>query len=41
MPMSQTWSYSHTYIRITYRCERIKCGLARTHIPESHIDATY
>ncbi|KHF99310.1 hypothetical protein F383_38412 [Gossypium arboreum] len=39
MPLSQTRSYSHTYIGITYRCQRIKCGLTRTHISKSHIDA--
>ncbi|KHG19532.1 hypothetical protein F383_25895 [Gossypium arboreum] len=37
MPLSQTGSYSHTYIRITYRCQRIKCGLTCTHISESYI----
>ncbi|KHG13271.1 hypothetical protein F383_17503 [Gossypium arboreum] len=39
MPLSQTGSYSHTYIRITYRCQRNKRGHTRTHILESHIDA--
>ncbi|KHG04767.1 hypothetical protein F383_28618 [Gossypium arboreum] len=39
MPKSQTWSYSHIYIEITYRYQRIKCGLTCTHISESHIDA--
>ncbi|KHG13459.1 hypothetical protein F383_18595 [Gossypium arboreum] len=39
MPLSQTRSYSHTYNKITYRCQRIKRGLTRTHITESHIDA--
>ncbi|KHG05070.1 hypothetical protein F383_31387 [Gossypium arboreum] len=37
MPLSQTGSYSHTYIRITYRCQRIKCGFTRTHISESYV----
>ncbi|KHG10734.1 hypothetical protein F383_13290 [Gossypium arboreum] len=32
MPLSQIGSYSHTYIGITYRCQRIKHGLTRTHI---------
>ncbi|KHG29166.1 hypothetical protein F383_35888 [Gossypium arboreum] len=39
MPLSQTGFYSHTYIGITYRCQRIKRGLTRTHISKSHIDA--
>ncbi|KHF98925.1 hypothetical protein F383_38030 [Gossypium arboreum] len=39
MPLSQTGSYLHTYIEVTYRCQRIKRGLTRTHISESHIDA--
>ncbi|KHG10793.1 hypothetical protein F383_10098 [Gossypium arboreum] len=39
MPLSQTGSYSYTYNGITYRCQRIKHGLTRTHISESHIDA--
>ncbi|KHG14774.1 hypothetical protein F383_18062 [Gossypium arboreum] len=39
MPLSQTGSYSHTYMRVTYRCQRTKRGLTRTHISESHIDA--
>ncbi|KHG29830.1 putative acyl-activating enzyme 2 [Gossypium arboreum] len=39
MPLSQTGSYSHTYIEVTYRCQRIKRGLTRTHISKSHIDA--
>ncbi|KHG13765.1 hypothetical protein F383_17225 [Gossypium arboreum] len=38
MPVSQIGSYSHTYIRITYRCRRIKRDLTGTHISESHID---
>ncbi|KHG23149.1 hypothetical protein F383_05971 [Gossypium arboreum] len=32
MSMSQIGSYSHTYIGVTYRCQRIKRGLTRTHI---------
>ncbi|KHG11155.1 hypothetical protein F383_13944 [Gossypium arboreum] len=32
MPLSQTGSYSHTYIGVTYPCQRIKRGLTRTHI---------
>ncbi|KHG10600.1 Valine--tRNA ligase [Gossypium arboreum] len=32
MPLSQTGSYSDTYIKITYRCQRIKRSLTRTHI---------
>ncbi|KHG12746.1 hypothetical protein F383_17767 [Gossypium arboreum] len=32
MPLSQIGSYSHTYIKITYRCQRIKCGLTSTQI---------
>ncbi|KHG19001.1 hypothetical protein F383_26281 [Gossypium arboreum] len=32
MPLSQTGSYSYTYIGGTYRCQRIKRGLTRTHI---------
>ncbi|KHF97591.1 hypothetical protein F383_37206 [Gossypium arboreum] len=39
MPLSQTGSYSNTYIRITYQCQRIKRGLTCTHLSESHIDA--
>ncbi|KHG14900.1 hypothetical protein F383_17545 [Gossypium arboreum] len=30
---------SHTYIRVTYRCQHMKRGLTHTHISESHIDA--
>ncbi|KHG27699.1 hypothetical protein F383_11040 [Gossypium arboreum] len=43
MPLSQTGSYSHTYIEVTYRCQRIKCGLTRTHIsiPWSYSHITY
>ncbi|KHG23329.1 hypothetical protein F383_28722 [Gossypium arboreum] len=37
MPLSQTGSYSHTYIGVTYRCQRIKRGLTRTHISESYV----
>ncbi|KHG19609.1 hypothetical protein F383_24630 [Gossypium arboreum] len=32
MPLSQTGSYSHTYIGIVYRCQHIKRGLTRAHI---------
>ncbi|KHG06167.1 Cutinase transcription factor 1 alpha [Gossypium arboreum] len=39
MPLSQTGSYSHTYNGVTYRRQRIKRGLTRTHITKSHIDA--
>ncbi|KHG28332.1 Erythropoietin [Gossypium arboreum] len=39
MPLPQTGSYSYTYIGVIYRCQRIKRGLTRTHILESHIDA--
>ncbi|KHG29595.1 hypothetical protein F383_14047 [Gossypium arboreum] len=39
MPLSQTGSYLHTCNRITYRRQRIKCGLTCTHITGSHIDA--
>ncbi|KHG25405.1 hypothetical protein F383_31834 [Gossypium arboreum] len=37
------WSYSHTYIGITYRCQRIKRGLTCTHIsmPWSYSHITY
>ncbi|KHF97523.1 hypothetical protein F383_36836 [Gossypium arboreum] len=31
------WFYPHTYTKITYRCQCIKCGLARTHISESYV----
>ncbi|KHF98143.1 hypothetical protein F383_04984 [Gossypium arboreum] len=37
MPLSQTGSYSHTYIGATNRCQRIKRGLTRTHISKSYI----
>ncbi|KHG11628.1 hypothetical protein F383_13562 [Gossypium arboreum] len=37
MPLSQTGSYSHTYIGVTYRCQLIKRGLTRTHISESYV----
>ncbi|KHG07642.1 hypothetical protein F383_34096 [Gossypium arboreum] len=37
MPLFQTGSSSHTYIGVTYRCQRIKCGLTRTHISESYV----
>ncbi|KHG26719.1 Zinc finger protein [Gossypium arboreum] len=37
MPLSQTRSYSHTYIGVTYQCQSIKCGLTRTHISESYV----
>ncbi|KHG05642.1 hypothetical protein F383_30731 [Gossypium arboreum] len=37
MVLSQTGSYSHTYIEVTCRCQRIKCGLTRTHISESYV----
>ncbi|KHG08846.1 hypothetical protein F383_36080 [Gossypium arboreum] len=39
MPLPQTGSYSHTYIGITYRCQRIKRGLTHIHTSESHINA--
>ncbi|KHF98654.1 AP-1 complex subunit beta [Gossypium arboreum] len=39
MLLSQIGSYSYTYDGITYRCQRIKHGLTRTHISESLIDA--
>ncbi|KHG27939.1 hypothetical protein F383_33986 [Gossypium arboreum] len=32
MPTYKTWTYSHTYIGITYQCQRIKCGLTRAYI---------
>ncbi|KHG21948.1 hypothetical protein F383_09246 [Gossypium arboreum] len=43
MLLSQTRSYSHTYIGITYRCQLIKRGLTRTHIsmPWSSSNITY
>ncbi|KHG23111.1 hypothetical protein F383_28907 [Gossypium arboreum] len=41
MPTSHTWSYWHTYIGVTYPCQRIKRGLTRTHISVSYIDASY
>ncbi|KHG25558.1 hypothetical protein F383_32089 [Gossypium arboreum] len=37
MPLSQIGSYSHTYIRVTYRCQCIKRDLTRTHISESYV----
>ncbi|KHG16555.1 hypothetical protein F383_09090 [Gossypium arboreum] len=37
MPTYKMWSYSHTYIEVTYRCQRIKHGLTRTHISESYV----
>ncbi|KHG09176.1 hypothetical protein F383_36473 [Gossypium arboreum] len=37
MPLSQRGSYSHTYSGVTYRCQRIKPGLSRTHISESYV----
>ncbi|KHG15322.1 hypothetical protein F383_20044 [Gossypium arboreum] len=37
MPLSQTGSYSHTYIRVTYRWQRIISGLTHTHISESYV----
>ncbi|KHF99492.1 hypothetical protein F383_38547 [Gossypium arboreum] len=37
MPLSQTGSSSHTYIRVTYRCHRIKRGLTRTQISKSYV----
>ncbi|KHG08057.1 Proline dehydrogenase 1, mitochondrial [Gossypium arboreum] len=37
MPLSQAGSYLHTYIGITYRCQRIKHDLTRTHISESYV----
>ncbi|KHG08300.1 hypothetical protein F383_14791 [Gossypium arboreum] len=39
MPLSYVGSYSHTYIGVTYRCQRVKCSLTCTHISKSHIDA--
>ncbi|KHG26492.1 hypothetical protein F383_09758 [Gossypium arboreum] len=39
MPLSQTGFYSHTYIGVTYRCQRIKRGLTHTHISESYVMA--
>ncbi|KHG22588.1 hypothetical protein F383_29337 [Gossypium arboreum] len=43
MPLSQTGSYSHTFIEITYRCQHIKRGLTCTHIsiPWSYSHITY
>ncbi|KHG17713.1 hypothetical protein F383_23613 [Gossypium arboreum] len=37
MPLSQIGSYSHTYIGVTYRCQRIKRGLSHAHISESYV----
>ncbi|KHG21764.1 hypothetical protein F383_26968 [Gossypium arboreum] len=37
MPTYKTWSYSHTYIEVTYRCQRIKGGLTHTHVLESYV----
>ncbi|KHG20684.1 hypothetical protein F383_25367 [Gossypium arboreum] len=37
MPTSQTWSYLHTYIKITYQCQCIKRGLTRTDISEYYV----
>ncbi|KHG15121.1 hypothetical protein F383_19834 [Gossypium arboreum] len=37
MPPFQTGSYSHTYIRVTYRCQCIKRSLTHTHISESYV----
>ncbi|KHG17529.1 hypothetical protein F383_23524 [Gossypium arboreum] len=37
MSTYKTWSYSHTYIGVTYRCQRIKRGLTRTHISKSYV----
>ncbi|KHG19702.1 hypothetical protein F383_25711 [Gossypium arboreum] len=37
MPLSQTGSYLHTYIGVTYRCQRIKHSLTHTHISESYV----
>ncbi|KHG09200.1 hypothetical protein F383_36520 [Gossypium arboreum] len=37
MPTYLTWSYSHTYIEVTKRCQRIKRGLTRTHISETYV----
>ncbi|KHG27018.1 hypothetical protein F383_33213 [Gossypium arboreum] len=37
MPLSQIGSYSHTYIEVTYRCQRIKRSLTYTHISESYV----
>ncbi|KHG12452.1 hypothetical protein F383_16878 [Gossypium arboreum] len=37
MPLSQTGSYSHTYIGITYQCQCIKRGLTRILISESYV----
>ncbi|KHG28941.1 hypothetical protein F383_15596 [Gossypium arboreum] len=36
MPLSQTGSYSHTYIKVTYRCQRTKVVLL-AHIYQNHI----
>ncbi|KHG18137.1 hypothetical protein F383_09599 [Gossypium arboreum] len=43
MPPSQIGFYSHTYIGVTYRCQRIKRDLTRTHIsmPWSYLHITY
>ncbi|KHG05134.1 hypothetical protein F383_31520 [Gossypium arboreum] len=37
MPLSQTGSYTHTYIGVTYQCKRIQCSLTRTNISESYV----
>ncbi|KHG24652.1 hypothetical protein F383_31035 [Gossypium arboreum] len=37
MPLSHTGSYWHTYIEVTYRRQRIKRGLTRTHISEPYV----
>ncbi|KHG12879.1 hypothetical protein F383_07291 [Gossypium arboreum] len=37
MPTYKTWSYSHTYIDVTYQCQPIKRGLTRTYISESYV----
>ncbi|KHG26989.1 hypothetical protein F383_00994 [Gossypium arboreum] len=37
MPTHKTWSYSHTYIEVIYRCQCIKRGLTRTHISKSYV----
>ncbi|KHG08274.1 hypothetical protein F383_35665 [Gossypium arboreum] len=37
MPMYKMWSYSHTYIDVTYRCQCIKRGLTHTYISESYV----
>ncbi|KHG25581.1 Uncharacterized protein F383_32435 [Gossypium arboreum] len=37
MSLSQTGSYSHTYNEVTYRRQRIKLGLTRTHISEFYV----